>query len=80
MIDLTGNKDAVRVLENAVTMGVNKKGTRIIYHIGDFGDEISSNSHVAVKARDLYNRGLVHMFQKKICDEPRKYIYMVEVK
>ena len=80
MIDLTNNKDAARVLENAVTMRVNPKGTRIIYHIGDFGDEVSSNSHVADKARDLYNRGLVHMFQKKICDEPRKYAYMVQVK
>lgn len=80
MIDLTNNKDAARVLENAVTMRINPKGTRIVYFIGDFGDEVASNSHVAVKARDLFDRGLVHLFQKKLSNEPRKYMYIAQVK
>lgn len=80
MIDLTGNKDAARVLENAVKMRINPKGTRIVYHVGDFGEEIAGNSKVAVKARELFDRGLVHLFQKKLSDSPRKYAYMVEVK
>lgn len=80
MIDLTGNKDAARVLENAVTMRVNPKGTRIVYHVGDFADEVAGHSAVAVKARSLFDRGLVHLFQKKLSEEPRKYAYMVEVR
>lgn len=80
MIDITNNKDAVRVLENACTMGVNPKGTRIIYGMGDFGDEIAANSKVAAKARDLFDRGLVHLFQKKVSKEPAKYLYLAVIR
>lgn len=79
-IDITNSKEGPRVLENACQPGVNPKGTRIVYAVSDFGAEIAANNKTAAKARELFERGLVHIFQKRISKEPVKYLYIAEVR
>ena len=77
-IDLTTVKDPARVLRNAVEPNINQKGTWLIYHMGDYADDINTKP-VGRMAWDLAQSGRVRLFQKVIEQEPRKYAYIAEV-
>jgi len=79
MIDLTKSKDAVRVLENACKPGVNPRGTWIAYAEGDYAALVGATP-IGAKARELERQGRVHLFQKRIQDEPRRYVYFAVTK
>lgn len=79
MIDLTKSKDAVRVLENACKPGINQRGTWIAYAEGNYADLVGATP-IGVKARELEKQGRVHLFQKRIQDEPRSYVYFAVVR
>lgn len=79
MIDLTKTKDAARVLENACKPGVNPRGSWIAYAEGDYSAWVGATP-VGVKARELFQQGRVHLFQKRIQDSPRRYVYFAVTK
>lgn len=79
MIDLTRHKDPARVLRNALHPDINPRGTTILYHEGDYGDGIN-NKPVGLAAWELAQAGLVHLFQKLISKEPRRYAYYAVVR
>lgn len=79
MIDLTNHKDPVRVLQNALEPNINPTGTFIIYHEGSHVDSVH-NTPVGRTAWALYEQGKVLLCQKRISDEPRRYLYMAVVR
>lgn len=79
MIDLTKSKDPSRVLKNALEPGINAAGTHIAYHEGDYADQINSKP-VGRMAWDLMKSGRVHLFQKMLHTEPRRYQYLAVVR
>lgn len=78
MLDLRGKKDAARVLRNAMEPGINKKGFRVIYAEGDFGNEIG-RTEVGRVAWSEYEAGRARLYQALIQVEPRMYAYIAEV-
>lgn len=79
MIDLTNHKDPVRVLQNALEPNINPPGTFIVYHEGSYVDSVH-NTPVGRAAWTLYEHGKVLLCQKRIGDEPRRYVYMAVVR
>ena len=73
-VDLTKSKDPARVLNNACKPGANPRGTWIIYAQGDYSDSVH-NTPVGRAAWALYEQGKVVLCQKRISDEPRRYVY-----
>lgn len=74
MIDLTAHKDPARVLKNACEPGINPPGTHLLYHEGDWFDQIGT-SKVGAMAMALYQQGKVRLVQKIVHQEPRRYCY-----
>lgn len=84
-MNITTHKDPARVLRNMV-LGIDgipqvKKGTRIIYHEGDYNDNVGFTK-VGFVARELSDLGRVHLCQKIIDNsgDIRKFAYMAEVR
>lgn len=79
MIDLTKHPDAARVLRNAVEPNINPAGTWILYHQGDYSDQVGLTA-VGRAAYDLAMHGKVALFQKIVSEEPRVYGYWAVVR
>lgn len=79
MIDLTKSKDPTRVLKNALEPNINPKGTYILYHQGDFGDEVGK-APLGRAVYDMSMQGKVHLVQKITQQEPRQYNYYAVVR
>lgn len=78
MIDLTKAKDPVRVFRNALQPNINPKGTWILYHVGDYADNVNATP----LGRAVYEasmRGEVAPVQKLVCKEPRIYNYYARI-
>lgn len=73
-VDLTKSKDPARVLQNACKPGANPRGTWIIYAQGDYASNVH-NTAVGRAAWTLHEQGKVVLCQKRISDEPRRYVY-----
>ncbi len=54
-------------------------GDWISYHEGDFSDSIGE-SNVGRAVRKYSDGGQLMVFQKKVVDEPRRYVYLAYVK
>lgn len=72
------DKDAAEKLERQAARSDKQPGLRIAYFEGDFADEVGL-SNVGKVAWSLYERGLVLLMQKRISNEPRRYVYIAEV-
>ena len=79
MIDLTKAKDQIRALKNALEPNINQKGTYILYHQGDFGDEVGKTP-LGRAVYDMSTQGKVHLVQKITQQEPRQYNYYAVVR
>ncbi len=77
-VDLTKSKDAARVLQNACKPGANPRGTWLIYAEGDYADAVH-NTPAGRAAWTLHEQGKVVLCQKRISDEPRRYVYVAVV-
>lgn len=75
MINLTYTKDGARALNTAIKTEPAK--TRIVYHEGCFSDDVNRMA-IGRAAWEAAQKGLVHLFQKKLADE--RYLYLVEVR
>ena len=78
-IDITTHKDPARVLRQACEPNINPRGTIIVYHYGDYAD----NVHQTVAGRaawDLHKEDKVILCQKMLDDEPRRYAYCAVLK
>ena len=78
IVNLTKSKDPARVLQNACKPGTNPRGTWLIYHEGDYADSVH-NTPVGRAAWTLHEQGKVVLCQKRISDEPRRYVYVAVV-
>ena len=74
MIDLRKSQDPVRVFKNALEPNINPPGTWILYHTGDFSTK-SGRTPIGIAVREAFDKGIVHIFQKVISQEPRQYHY-----
>lgn len=78
MIDLTGDKNASDRLVSICRNKNREAGQWIIYAEGNFSSNINQTA-VGKAAYELSQSGLVRLFQKRISDEPRRYVYLAEV-
>lgn len=83
MLDLTRKKpeDALRVFQNAIKPNANQTGFIIMYHQGNFGDQIADEKFgtaLGKFARQAYERGLVDLVQKKVGFEEHMYYAVVK--
>lgn len=83
MINLVTHKDPARALRNAVN-GIDgiaqvPPGQIIAYWQGDYNDQVH-NTKVGRAAWELHEQGKVHLFQRKLQDEPIRFQYEVHVK
>ena len=80
MIDLTKSDDVKFAISNGFARGQYKKGDTLKYHCG----QTSCAPHpVKRMMMDLYQRGIVHLVQKKVYQEkvgPVFYDYLAVVK
>lgn len=76
MINLINHKDPVRVFNNALEPGVNPSGTFIAYHEGDYSDHIG----LTPIGKAVRNDPRVIPCQKRIQDEPRRYVYYAVIR
>lgn len=74
MIDLTNHNEPVRVFNNALEPGINPRGTYIAYHEGEYSDLVGLTP-IGKAAYKASTDGRVILFQKRIQDEPRRYVY-----
>lgn len=74
MIDLSKSPDPVRVFKNALE--ANPKGTYIAYHEGDYSDHIGLTKIGKAVREDAR----VIPCQKRIQDEPRRYVYYAVIR
>ena len=79
MIDLSKSKDPVRVFKNALEPNINPLGTWILYHTGDYADQVGSTA-LGRAVYDAAASGNVHMVQKLVQQEPRIYNYYAVVR
>ncbi len=79
MIDLTNHPDPVRVFNNALEPGINPRGTYIAYHEGDYSDHVGLTP-IGKSAYQAYESGRVILCQKRIQEEPRRYVYYAVVR
>lgn len=79
VIDLTKSKDPVRVFRNALEPNINPAGTWILYHQGDYADQVGTTA-LGRAVYDASANGEVHMVQKMISVDPREYAYYAVVR
>ena len=79
VIDLTKSKDPIRVFKNALEPNINRPGTWILYHVGDYADQIGTTA-LGRSVRDAESAGKVHVVQKVVSIDPRQYAYYAVVR
>lgn len=79
MIDLTKDNKPQERLRAIMGNKWREKGDWIAYAEGDFGDEIGKTP-VGKAAMEYAEDGMLHLFQRKVQDEPRRYVYLGRVR
>lgn len=79
VVDLTRTKDADRVMRLACDHSNNPSGTYLLYHVGDYSDNINTTP-LGRAAWAMYEKDKVHLVQKLIEVEPRRYHYLAVVR
>lgn len=80
MIDLTKmHADKVASTIERAQRGGYDPGIVIVYHDGDYSDMVGRTG-LGSSVRALFDAGRVDLFQKRVSDEPRKYVYYAVTK
>lgn len=79
MIDITKSKDPIRVFKNALEPNINPPNTYILYHIGNYADQVGTTA-LGRAVYEASSNGKVHMVQKLVQQEPSQYAYYAVVR
>lgn len=74
-IDLTSDPKRVERLDSIFRNKHRDRGDWVIYAEGDYSNGIGLTP-IGIKAMELQQEGLAMLVQKRISDEPRRYIYV----